>query len=103
MTNTVCQGECNFFAVNCPGELSNFTTFTFKYFLEIIPRDALQGHRRGKNPVAYVFFIPHDAPVGHRRGNNPVEYVILFPRDAPVGHRRGNNPVEYVFIIFYSA
>ena len=23
----------------------------------IIPRDALQGHRRGKNPVAYVFFI----------------------------------------------
>ena len=36
MANTVCQGECNFFAVNCPGELSNFTTFTFKYFLEII-------------------------------------------------------------------
>ena len=55
------------------------------------------GHRRGNNPVEYVF-IPRDAPVGHRRGNNPVEYV--FPRDAPVGHRRGNNPVEYVFIIF---
>ena len=36
MANTVCQGECNFFALNCPGELSNFTTFTFKYFLEII-------------------------------------------------------------------
>ena len=45
--------------------------------------------------------IPRDAPVGHRRGNNPVEYVfIFFPRDAPVGHRRGNNPVEYVFIFF---
>ena len=27
----------------------------------LIPRDALQGHRRGKNPVAYVFifiFLP---------------------------------------------
>ena len=36
MANTVCQGECNFFAVNCPGELSNFTAFTFKYVLEII-------------------------------------------------------------------
>ena len=22
--------------------------------------------------------IPRDAPVGHRRGNNPVEYVFLF-------------------------
>ena len=58
--------------------------------------------------------VPRDAPVGHRRGNNPVEYVffifvtrshkkqcrILIPRDAPVGHRRGNNPVEYVFIFF---
>ena len=46
--------------------------------------------------------IPRDAPVGHRRGNNPVEYVFVFviPRDAPVGHRRGNNPVEYVFVIF---
>ena len=46
--------------------------------------------------------IPRDAPVGHRRGNNPVEYVFIFfiPRDAPVGHRRGNNPVEYVFIFF---
>ena len=47
--------------------------------------------------------FPRDAPVGHRRGNNPVEYVFflfLFPRDAPVGHRRGNNPVEYVFIFF---
>ena len=88
--------------------------------------------------------IPRDAPVGHRRGNNPVEYVFfrvmplwgidavtirlsmfffffrvmplwgidavtirlsmffflfLFPRDAPVG-RRGNNPVEFVFFIF---
>ena len=45
-----------------------------------------------------LILIPRDAPVGHRRGNNPVEYV--FPRDAPVGHRRGNNPVEYVFIFF---
>ena len=44
---------------------------------DFIPRDALQGHRRGKNPVAYVF-IPRDAPVGHRRGNNPVEYVFIF-------------------------
>ena len=45
--------------------------------------------------------VPRDAPVGHRRGNNPVEYVFIFiPRDAPVGHRRGNNPVEYVFIFF---
>ena len=45
----------------------------------VIPRDALQGHRRGKKPVAYVFiFIPRDAPLGHRRGNNPVEYVFLF-------------------------
>ena len=74
------------------------------------------GHRRGNNPVEYVFFIfvtrshkkqcriliPRDAPVGHRRGNNPVEYVFIFifPRDAPQGHRRGNNPVEYVFFIF---
>ena len=33
---TQCQGECNFFAVNCPRELSNSTIFTFKYFLEII-------------------------------------------------------------------
>ena len=47
-----------------------------------------------------INIIPRDAPVGHRRGNNPVEYVFVFviiPRDAPVGHRRGNNPVEYVF------
>ena len=22
--------------------------------------------------------IPRDAPVGHRRGNNPVEYVFIF-------------------------
>ena len=82
--------------------------------------------------------VPRDAPVGHRRGNNPVEYVFLFffrvmplwgidavtirlsmffrvmpgidavtirlsmffPRDAPLGHGRGNNPVEYVFFIF---
>ena len=66
----------------------------------LIPRDAPVGHRRGNNPVEYVF--PRDAPVGHRRGNNPVEYVFIFfiPRDAPVGHRRGNNPVEYVFIFF---
>ena len=42
------------------------------------------------------YIYPRDAPVGHRRGNNPVEYV--FPRDAR--HRRGNNPVEYVFFIF---
>ena len=60
------------------------------------------GHRRGNNPVEYVFVIPRDAPMGHRRGNNPVEYVFIYfiPRDAPVGHRRGNNPVEYVFIFF---
>ena len=60
------------------------------------------GHRRGNNPVEYVFIFifPRDAPVGHRRGNNPVEYVFLFPRDAPVGHRRGNNPVEYVIFLF---
>ena len=64
----------------------------------VVPRDAPVGHRRGNNPVEYVFFIPRDAPVGHRRGNNPVEYVI--PRDAPVGHRRGNNPVEYVIFYF---
>ena len=46
--------------------------------------------------------IPRDAPVGHRRGNNPVEYVFIFfiPRDALVGHRRGNNPVEYVIFFF---
>ena len=44
----------------------------------------------------FFFFIPRDALPGHRRGNNPVEYV--FPRDAR--HRRGNNPVEYVFFIF---
>ena len=36
MANAVCQGECNFFTVNCPGELFNFIIFTFKYFLEII-------------------------------------------------------------------
>ena len=66
----------------------------------LIPRDAPVGHRRGNNPVEYVFLFPRDAPVGHRRGNNPVEYVFIFPRDAPVGHRRGNNPVEYVFIFF---
>ena len=50
--------------------------------------------------------IPRDAPVGHRRGNNPVEYVFI-PRDVPVGHhppvghRRGNNPVEHVFIFIF--
>ena len=22
--------------------------------------------------------VPRDAPVGHRRGNNPVEYVFIF-------------------------
>ena len=59
------------------------------------------GHRRGNNPVEYVFVIPRDAHVGHRRGNNPVEYVFVIPRDAPVGHRRGNNPVEYVFIFIF--
>ena len=26
-----------------------------KQWLILIPRDALQGHRRGKKPVAYVF------------------------------------------------
>ena len=52
--------------------------------------------------LSMFLFFPRDAPVGHRRGNNPVEYVFIFfiPRDAPVGHRRGNNPVEYVFIFF---
>ena len=58
------------------------------------------GHRRGNNPVEYVFVIPRDAPVGHRRGNNPVEYVFVIPRDALQGHRRGKNPVAYVFFIF---
>ena len=81
-------------------EVSKLSNLIFCFIL-IIPRDALQGHRRGKNPVAYVFLIPRDAPVGHRLGNNPVEtYVFIIPRDAPVGHRRGNNPVEDVFFIF---
>ena len=26
----------------------------------------------------FALFIPRDAPVGHRRGNNPVEYVFIF-------------------------
>ena len=29
-------------------------------------------------------FIPRDAPVGHRRGNNPVEYVFIFFRVMPL-------------------
>ena len=56
---------------------------------------ACVGHRRGNNPVEYVF--PRDALQGHRRGNNSVEYVFI-PRDALQGHRRGDNSVEYVFI-----
>ena len=38
--------------------------------------------------------------MGHRRGNNPVEYVF-FPRDALQGHRSGKNPVAYVFIFIF--
>ena len=66
--------------VTCKPSFSDVLHVNLSHVLYyIIPRDALQGHRRGKNPVAYVFiFIPRDAPVGHRRGNNPVEYVFLF-------------------------
>ena len=33
----------------------------------------------GNSTVAFYFLlIPRDAPVGHRRGNNPVEYVFIF-------------------------
>ena len=58
----------------------------------LIPRDALQGHRRGNNSVEYVFIF---LPRSHKK-----QCRILIPRDAPVGHRRGNNPVEYVFCFF---
>ena len=35
---------------------------------DIIPRDALQGHRRSKNPVAYVFlFILFILPRSRKR------------------------------------
>ena len=57
----------------------------------LVPRDAR--HRRGNNPVEYVFFI--FVTRSHKK-----QCGILIPRDAPVGHRRGNNPVEYVFIFF---
>ena len=26
----------------------------------------------------FFLFFPRDAPVGHRRGNNPVEYVFFY-------------------------
>ena len=29
-----------------------------------------------KMPAGHL--VPRDAPVGHRRGNNPVEYVFIF-------------------------
>ena len=28
--------------------------------------------------LSMFLFFPRDAPVGHRRGNNPVEYVFIF-------------------------
>ena len=28
-------------------------------------------------PLNFIIF-PRDVPVGHRRGNNPVEYVFIF-------------------------
>ena len=31
-----------------------------------------------KMPAGHLVIFPRDAPVGHRRGNNPVEYVFLF-------------------------
>ena len=43
-----------------------FKTFSFKFVLWKICNSQL------------VYFIPRDAPVGHRRGNNPVEYVFVI-------------------------
>ena len=60
---------------------------------EFFPRDALLGHRRGKNPVAYVFISIFILPRSRKR-----QCLILIPRDALQGHRRGKNPVAYVFI-----
>ena len=31
-----------------------------------------------KMPAGHLVLFPRDAPVGHRRGNNPVEYVFLL-------------------------
>ena len=28
--------------------------------------------------IIIIIIIPRDAPVGHRRGNNPVEYVFVI-------------------------
>ena len=73
MANTVCQGECNFFAMNCPGELSHSTIFTFKYFLETFAQY-----------VAYLICWPHirsrlcDVRLVERAG--PLPPYIVYTR-----------------------
>ena len=65
---TLCQGNNPVQSVTIEEALRNFLTFIThvktsepdqhnNHVTVLIPRDALQGHRRGKNPVAYVFFI----------------------------------------------
>ena len=63
--------------INVPRTWRSVIVCFCKYKLNTLSSLRFSSRKLVKTNVVCVGIIPRDAPEGHRRGNNPVEYVFF--------------------------